>query len=142
MTPAGRPAMVGASGWRRQVFRAELGMADNGVPEVLGRRHQMFAMLTDAEIARIGRFGTVQRYERGARLVAMGEPGPGMFVVLAGALTLSQRDGMGRVVPVVSLGRGQFSGEVAQLSGGFSLVDGYAEDDLEALLVPPPQLRA
>src|SRR2546430_1541070 len=65
-----------------------------------------------------------------------------MFVVLQGTLALSQRDGMGRVVPIVSLGRGQFSGEVAQLSGSYALVDAYAEADLEAILVPPPQLRA
>jgi thioredoxin reductase (NADPH) len=93
-------------------------------------------------MARIGRFGTMQRYQRGARLFATGEPAPGMFVVLKGIVALSQRDGRGRVVPVVSLGRGQFSGEVAQLSGSTSLVDAYAEEDVETLLVPPPQLRA
>jgi thioredoxin reductase (NADPH) len=117
-------------------------MADDAVPEAPSRRHQLFAVLTEAEIARIGRFGTLRRYERGARLFAIGEPSPGMFVVLKGALALSQRDGMGRVVPITSLGRGQFSGEVAQLSGGYSLADAYAEEDSEALLVPPAQLRA
>jgi thioredoxin reductase (NADPH) len=111
-------------------------------PEVAGRSHQIFPVLTDPEMARIGRFGTMQRYQRGARLFATGEPAPGMFVVLKGIVALSQRDGRGRVVPVVSLGRGQFSGEVAQLSGSTSLVDAYAEEDVETLLVPPPQLRA
>src|SRR6266481_9489533 len=85
-------------------------------PEVASRPHQMWPVLTDPEIARTSRFGSLRRYERGARLFAAGEPGPGMFVVLQGALALRQRDGMGRVVPIVSLGRGQFSGEVAQLS--------------------------
>ncbi len=111
-------------------------------PEVASRRHQMWPVLTDPEIARTSRFGSLRRYERGARLFAAGEPGPGMFVVLQGALALRQRDGMGRVVPIVSLGRGQFSGEVAQLSGSYALADAYAEEDLEAILVPPPQLRA
>ena len=114
----------------------------NDPPEVASRRHQMFPVLTDPEVTRIGGFGTVRRFERGTRLFATGEPGPGMFVVLQGTLALSQRDGMGRVVPIVSLGRGQFSGEVAQLSGSYALVDAYAEEDLEAILVPPPQLRA
>src|ERR1700674_1688860 len=110
--------------------------------EVANRREQMFPELTDPEVTRVGGFGTGRRFERGTRLFATGEPGPGMFVVLQGALALSQRDGMGRVVPVVSLGRGQFSGEVAQLSGSYTLVDAHAEEDLEAILVPPPQLRA
>ena len=88
------------------------------------------------------RFGTTQRHERGARLFAAGEPGPGMFVVLSGALALSQRDGMGKVVPIDRLEAGQFSGEVAQLSGGFAMVDGYVDDATETLLIPPSQLRA
>ena len=117
-------------------------MPTNPPPEFANRRDQMFPVLTDPEVTRIGGFGTVRRFERGTRLFATGEPGPGMFVVLQGALALSQRDGMGRVVPIVTLGRGQFSGEVAQLSGSYSLVDAYAEEDVETLLVPPPQLRA
>jgi thioredoxin reductase (NADPH) len=113
------------------------------VSSIIGtRRHQMFPVLTGPEIARIGRFGTFRRYERGARLFAAGEPGPGMFVVLKGAVALSQRDGLGHVVPIVNLGPGEFSAEVAQLSGGHALVDGYAEEDVETLLVPPSQLRA
>ncbi len=111
-------------------------------PEVAGRGHQIFPVLTEMEIARVSRFGTVQRYKRGARLFAVGEPGAGMYVVLKGVMAISQRDGMGHVVPVRSLGRGEFSGEVAQLSGSNALVDAHAEEELETLLVPPSQLRA
>ena len=111
----------------------------NNVPS---RRHQMFPMLTEDDIARIRRFGEVRRYERGARLFAAGEPGPGMFVVLKGTVALSQRDGLGHVVPIVSQGPGQFLAEVATLSGRHALVDAYAEEDVETLLVPPAQLRA
>jgi thioredoxin reductase (NADPH) len=107
-----------------------------------GRIHQMFPELTGAEIARIGRFGEVRRYERGERLFAAGEPGPGMFVVLKGSVTLSQRDGLGHVVPLSTRGRGQFLAELAQLSGRPALVDGHADDEVEVLLVPPQQLRA
>ena len=102
----------------------------------------MFPVLTEPEIARIGRFGTVRRYKRGDRLFAAGEPGPGMFVVLKGVMAMSQRDGLGHVVPIGSHGAGEFSGEVASLSGGQALVDAYAEEDVETLLVPPSQLRA
>jgi thioredoxin reductase (NADPH) len=111
-------------------------------PAVASRWHQMFPVLTEPEIARISRFGNVRRYERGARLFAAGEPGPGMFVVLKGVMAINQRDGLGHVVPIGSHGPGEFSGEVASLSGGYALVDGYAEEDIEALLVPPSQLRA
>jgi thioredoxin reductase (NADPH) len=115
---------------------------DRPANAAIARRHQMFPDLTDAEIARIARFGSLRRYARGARLFAAGEPGPGMFVVLQGAVTVSQRDGLGHVVPIVRQRRGQFLAEVAQLSGGMALVDGHADDDVETLLVPPDQLRA
>jgi thioredoxin reductase (NADPH) len=111
-------------------------------PAFSDREHQRFPVLSDTDIARVSRFGTLKRYVRGSRIFGVGEPGPGMFVVLKGVLALSQRDGMERVVPIVSLERGGFSGEVAQLSGGQALVDAYAEEDLEAILVPPAQLRA
>ncbi len=117
-------------------------MSSDAPPDIASRRHQMFPELTEPEIARIGRFGSVRRYARGARLFAAGEPGPGMFVVLKGAVTISQRDGLGHVVPIVRQGPGQFLAEVAQLSGRHALVDGHAEEDVEAILVPPSQLRA
>ena len=120
----------------------ESAIPDDVSPEVASRWHQMFPVLTESEIARIGRFGTVRRYERGDRLFAAGEPGPGMFVVLKGVMAMSQRDGLGHVVPIGSHGPGEFSGEVSSLSGSHALVDGYAEEDVETLLVPPSQLRA
>jgi thioredoxin reductase (NADPH) len=109
---------------------------------LLARLHQLFPALTEAEIARIGRFGTPRRFDRGERLFAAGEPGPGMYVVREGGVTLSQRDGLGHVLPIATLRRGQFTGEVAQLSGRHALVDCHADDDVEALLLPPEQLRA
>ena len=109
---------------------------------VRARREQMFPALTDAEIARIRRFGTPRHYQRGERLFAAGKPGPGMFVLLSGTVAISQRDGLGRVVPILRHGRGQFLGEVAQLSGRSALVDADADEEVDALLVPPDQLRA
>src|SRR5216683_3223109 len=117
-------------------------MTNDVPPEVASRRHQMFPVLTNPEIARIRRFGTVQHYKRGTRIFAAGEPGPGMFVVLKGSIAVSQHDGLGHVVPIVRHEPGEFSAEVGQLSGGHALVDGYADEDLETLLVPPAQLRA
>ena len=69
----------------------ESSIPDDVSPEVASRWHQMFPVLTESEIARIGRFGTVRRYARGDRLFGAGEPGPGMFVVLKGVVAMSQR---------------------------------------------------
>ena len=107
-----------------------------------GRRDQFLPVLSEAEISRIERFGERRKYARGERLFAAGERAPGMFVVLKGTLKISLRDGLGRVVPVVRHGPGQFTGEIAQLSGGFALVDADAEDDVEVLLIPPDRIRA
>ena len=49
-----------------------------------------------------------------------------MFVVIDGVIAISHRDGLGRVVPITRHGPGEFAAEVAQLSGGRVLVDGYA----------------
>ncbi len=117
-------------------------MSDDSPTGVMARRHQMFPALTEAEIARVSRFGTLKNYARGERLITAGEPGLGMFILLKGRVTLSQRDGLGHVVPIITQGHGQFLGEVATLSGRAALVDGHAHDDVETLLVPPEQLRA
>jgi thioredoxin reductase (NADPH) len=122
--------------------RAQLALDESASSTVASRRHQLFPTLTDAEIAHIRRFGEERRYARGTRLFAAGEPSQGMFVVLKGVVAISQRDGLGRVKPIAKQGRGQFIAEVATLSGGTVLVDGHAEEDVEALLMPPPQLRA
>ncbi|VTU22053.1 Thioredoxin reductase [Variovorax sp. SRS16] len=117
-------------------------MAADTPIQVETRRHQMFPVLSAADIARIRRFGELRRYARGDCLFRAGEPGPGMFVVLEGVVAISQRDGLGHVVPIERQGPGQFLAEVAQLSGRPALVDGHAEEDVQTLLVPPERLRA
>jgi thioredoxin reductase (NADPH) len=118
------------------------GLAIELPSSLAGRSDQMFPQLTDAEIDRIRRFGTLRRYTRGERLFAAGEISPGMFVVLNGSVAMSRRDGLGHVAPLATWGRGQFLAELSQLSGGHALLDGHAHEDVEALVVPPEQLRA
>jgi len=107
-----------------------------------GRRDQMFPVLAAADIARIKRFGKLVNFRRGDRLLVAGEPSPGMQLILAGTVAVTQRDGMGHVVPLIRYTPGQFMGEVGQLSGKPALVDAVADQDVQALLVPPDQLRA
>ncbi|MFY9512646.1 MAG: FAD-dependent oxidoreductase, partial [Rubrivivax sp.] len=117
-------------------------MTADAPSELLSRRHQMFPLLGEADLARVRRFGTLQSHARGTRLVTAGEPSPGLFVVLQGVLAVSQRDGLGQVTPIVRHSRGHFIGEVGTLSGKPALVDGIADEDVEVLLLLPGQLRA
>jgi len=105
------------------------------------RREQMFPKLTPAEIDRIRRFGSMQRYAKGALLFKTAEVSPGMFVLISGTVAVSWRDGMGHVQPIVEQGPGEFLAEVSQLSGRPSLVDATAKTDVEALLIPTAGLR-
>jgi thioredoxin reductase (NADPH) len=106
------------------------------------RLEQTFPTLTPQEIARMRRFGEIAPYKHGEKLFETGKPGPGMFVVLSGHVTITQRDGLGHVTPVIDQGPGQFLAEIGQLSGRVALVDGHAEGDVETLLIPPERLRA
>lgn len=112
------------------------------VAQTFPRYEQTFPRLTDAEIDRMRRFGEVRGYKDGERLFETGKPGAGMFVVLSGTVAISQRDGMGRVTPVIDQGPGQFLAEIGQLSGSSALVDSTAAGDVETLLISPPNLRA
>src|ERR1700761_9190818 len=106
------------------------------------RLDQTFPTLTAQEIARMRRFAEPRNFRDGEKLFEAGKPGPGMYVVLSGHVTISQRDGMGHVTPVIDQGEGQFIAEIGQLSGRVALVDAVAEGDVATLLMPPPQLRA
>ena len=113
-----------------------------GPGRVFPRLEQTFPSLTDAEIARMRRFGELRSYKDGELLIETGKPGPGMFVVLSGHVAVTQRDGLGHITPIIDQGPGQFMAEVGQLSGRVALVDGHAEGDVETLLIPPEKLRA
>jgi thioredoxin reductase (NADPH) len=120
------------------------GPAASGAPLITSfpRHEQTFPALTPQEISRMRRFAEVRNYKDGEKLFETGKPGPGMFIVLSGHVTITQRDGLGHVTPIIDQGPGQFLAEIGQLSGRVALVDGAAEGDVETLLIPPPQLRA
>src|SRR4051812_33756587 len=110
---------------------------------ILGSRiHQAFPDLLPEEIERLRRFGTMKRYAGGERLFAAGKPRGGMFIILAGEVEVSQRDGLGHITPVLEQGPGQFLAEVGTLSDRPSFVDGHAKGNVEAVLIPSAGLRA
>ncbi|SIT45075.1 Cyclic nucleotide-regulated FAD-dependent pyridine nucleotide-disulphide oxidoreductase [Paraburkholderia piptadeniae] len=106
------------------------------------RRHQMFPELQPDEIKRLCKFGEVRRFEPGEMLFRTGERGPGMVVLLSGAVKIYQRDGLGRELLINEHRKGSFLAEVGQLSGKPALVDGMALEAGEALLIAPDRLRA
>ena len=57
-------------------------------------------------------------------------------------MRVTRRDPLGHSAPIVEMGSGQFVAEVGQLSGQPAFVDVHAIDDVEALLIPPQNLRA
>jgi thioredoxin reductase (NADPH) len=102
----------------------------------------MFPTLEPAEIERVRRFGKVRSYGAGEALARVGEVGLGLTVILAGKVDITQHDGSGRREPIVTHGTGAFMGELAQLAGRPALVDAHAQGPVQALTIPPDQLRA
>jgi thioredoxin reductase (NADPH) len=106
------------------------------------RRDQIFPTLKPSEIERVRRFGEPRSYPAGEALYKVGEVSPGLMIILAGQVDVTQRDEFGHRVPIVTYGPGGFMGELAQLAGRPSLVDAHARGAVEALIIPPDRLRA
>jgi thioredoxin reductase (NADPH) len=106
------------------------------------RGHQIFPTLSADDIARLRRFGTCRGWPDGATVFRACVDSPGMVVVLAGRLSCSRTDALGKRVEVVEYGPGQFAGEVATLSGRPPLADGVAVGELETLVLDAECLRA
>ena len=116
-------------------------MSQSVHPLIEARRDQMFPVLEAAEIGRLWRFGELKSYAAGERIVATGEIAPGAFVILTGRVDIMQSGGLGHSQLIVTHGPGSFMGELAQLSDRPSLVDAYAKEKVEALVIPSRRLR-
>ncbi len=116
-------------------------MAPPARPVIETRFDQMFPVLEQAEVVRLRRFGEARTYGAGERLVTSGEISPGMFVILAGEVEVTQHSVLGHDQPIVTHRPGSFMGELAQLSSRPSLVDARATKPVEALVIPSQRLR-
>ena len=105
------------------------------------RGDQMFLRFSDAEIEQLARFGEPRRYRAGDMLARVGEVGPGLMLILSGRVEVTRPDS-GQPLHIVTHERGNFMGELAQLSGRPYLVDEQALTDVEALAIPADRLRA
>jgi len=106
------------------------------------RRHQMFPTLERAEIERVRRFGELRRYASGEALAKVGQVGEGLSIILAGKVEITQHNESGPRKLIVTHGVGEFMGELNQLAGRPVLVDAYALEPVEALVIRPDRLRA
>src|SRR4029078_1443988 len=110
---------------------------------------------TSGEITKVRSYGDVRRFQPGELLARVGRPSPGMYVILSGRLSVVSRDPLGRTQPVAEFGRivggtpeemeilpGELLADLAPLTEKASAIDVQAVDEVEAIVVPPDQLRA
>jgi len=101
---------------------------------------EMFPALTDAQIARLSAFGEQKRFDAGDIVFDQGDATRGVFVVLEGSIEVANvskdHEGTLRV-----LQRGEFTGEVNQLSGRRSLVRCRAREASKLLEIARSDLR-
>jgi thioredoxin reductase (NADPH) len=105
------------------------------------RHDQMFPILETAEIERVRRFGSVRSFATGEALERVGSIGHGLSIILVGRIEAIQ-DISGHQTSIVTQGPGAFLGELAQLAGRPALVDAYAREPVEVLIIAPDRLRA
>ncbi|HEV8406351.1 MAG TPA: FAD-dependent oxidoreductase [Sphingomicrobium sp.] len=116
-------------------------MTDELGPTFATRSAQMFPRLGEEEIARLIRFGEPRSFRSGDLVASPGKVSPGLLLILSGKLEVIRTDG-GEGTHIVTHERGNFSGELANLSGRPSLTKARALSDIEALVIPPAKLRA
>jgi thioredoxin reductase (NADPH) len=100
----------------------------------------MFPKLDDAQIERLTAFGNERRAEPGEVLIDLGDADHGILVVLAGGIEVSSVAN-GKESVLRDLVRGEFTGEVSQLSGRRSLGRCRARESSALLEIDRPNLR-
>jgi thioredoxin reductase (NADPH) len=95
------------------------------------RSEQMFPTLTAMQIQTARRFasGEPRRFAAGETVFAIGDRNTPAWLVIDGTMELSRRDGLDREAWVTTERPGQFTGEIAQLSGGGALGTARAGGD-------------
>src|SRR5262245_31164316 len=92
------------------------------------RGHQMFPVLDAVQCQTAKRFasGPARQFAPGETIYAVGDRHAPVWLVLKGSLSAVRRDGLNREAVIVTLGAGQFTGEVSHLGGRATLTGGVA----------------
>jgi len=117
-------------------------MTDGQRQLIATRGAQMFPRLSDDELDRLSRFGAPRSFRAGEKVARIGEAGPGLMLILAGEIEVTEPERDGARAHITTHSRGNFTGELAQLSGRPVLVDSIALTDVEAVAIQPDRLRA
>src|ERR1700687_1744549 len=101
-----------------------------------------FPTLIEAQVAALGRcpLMTLKRFRDGEKLFEAGECTGAFFIVKSGQVEIVEETA-DSVKSIIVHGPGQFTGEVAQLTGSPALVSGVARGDCEAYEVSPEALK-
>jgi thioredoxin reductase (NADPH) len=105
------------------------------------RSAQMFPTLRPVEIDRLRRFGEARNFHAGDYVMRAGEETLGLYLILTGEIRIAPHEAYRQNETIVTHGPGSFMGELAQLSGRPSLVDGIAQSAVEAIVISPARLR-
>jgi thioredoxin reductase (NADPH) len=103
------------------------------------RRAQAFPELSEADIARLSRFGAERHYKEGDIVTRAGQKSDGLVLVLSGHIRIVTPGIRSREIG--THGPGSFHGELINLSDRPSLVDAQAIEDVDAVVIEPSRLR-
>jgi len=94
------------------------------------RREQMFPQLTPAQVDAARRFGgTPRKFGPNERIFSFGDVAVPAWLVISGYVEVSRRDALGHLEVITRHMPGMMAGEVSQLAGGPSFVEGRASPE-------------
>ena len=102
----------------------------------------MFPRLSFEEVERILPFGTRVQWRAGESIFSMGQPGPGLVVILKGIARVLRRDAAGNAHNLFEHRERNFLGEISHLYGNPCLGDAFAVQDTTGLVLTPDRLRS
>ncbi|MEI8152628.1 MAG: FAD-dependent oxidoreductase, partial [Hyphomicrobiales bacterium] len=112
---------------------------------VESRREQILPVLDASEIEIARRFasGPARTFAAGETIFTVGDRQAPLWLVLSGTIEISRRDGLNRSAQITTMGAGQFTGEMSELSGRGTLASGHAgPQGCTALPLTAEQIRA
>jgi len=116
-------------------------MSSGPIPSALDAPTQSFPVLTAAQIGRVRGCGKLRKVEPGEILFEPGDSEVPFFVLLSGSMEIVQPDLAGER-EIVKHGPGEFTGEMAMISGQRCLVRGRVTEAGEFLEISPEGLRS
>lgn len=84
---------------------------------IVGVETVLFGNLSAEEFRQMVSRLTLKHYEEGSVIVAEGDPGDSMFVVVNGEVSVNTINAKGKRITLANLGEGEFFGEISMLTG-------------------------